>query len=110
MKKIIKTTKRTKKPEFILDLTTAENSTDVFAAFGMAKTKAGKPMEEIELQSLIENHLDALLTSMFTWNNTVMLDSNGRYIKMNLNIIKQEEPKKEEKKPGFFKRLFSKKK
>lgn len=120
MKKVIKkenmvtpkkTTKRTKKNEPILDLTMAEDDIDVFAAYGRMKVEQNQPISQIELESIIANHVDAILATMFTWNNTVMLKEDGTYMAMNLSVYTPEKTEaaepKVEKKPNIFKRFWN---
>lgn len=118
MKKIIKKEKMvapkktSKKNEPILDLTNCEDGTDVFAAYGRIKVENSMPISDIELDAIITNHVDAILATMFTWNNTVMLKEDGTYTAMNLSIYQPEMPDttdapKVEKKPGAFKRFWN---
>lgn len=122
MKKIIKkekmvtpkkTTKKVKKSAPIIDLTMAEDDIDVFAAYGRMKVEQGLPISPIELEAIITNHIDAILATMFTWNNVVMLKEDGTYVAMNLSVYKPETEEKADvevkpaKKPGIFKRFWN---
>lgn len=111
MKKITKKTsvaKKTSKKNTV-DLTMCQDMTDVFAAFARTKVEKGLPINDIELEAITRNYVDAVVSSLFTWNNTLMLDDNGNYTKMNLTVYSPEPvEKKVEKKPGFFKRLWNK--
>jgi hypothetical protein len=117
MKKVIKKEKmvapkkttKTKKNEPILDLTMAEDDIDVFAAYGRMKVEQGKPILKEELDAIIANHIDAILATMFTWNNTVMLKEDGSYVALNLSVYKPEKTIKQVKvkKPGMFKRFWN---
>lgn len=116
MKKIIKKTsatkvaKKTKKETPIVDITNAVDDVDVFAAYAYAKVEKGEPITDTELFAAITNHVDAVLASLFTWNNTIML-INGEYVKMRLGLYEPTEtitgtPKKT-KKPNIFKRFWN---
>lgn len=113
MKKITKnvapkksTTKKTNKN--VVDLTMCQDMTDVFAAFGRAKAEKGLPINEVELEAIATNYVDAVISSLFTWNNTLMMDNDGNYTKLNLTVYNPEPvTKKAEKKPGFFKRIWN---
>ena len=50
MKKVIK---KTKKPQFVVDLTNVENPVQLYAKFGLAKNEAGLPMLKDELNAIM---------------------------------------------------------
>ena len=50
-----KTTKKVTKPEFIVDMTTAETPVDVAYEFAEAKVRAGKPITQNEADTIEKN-------------------------------------------------------
>lgn len=113
MKKTIKPvatkkTVKTKKNVPVVDITMCEDATDVYAAFGKTKVEKGLPISDVELDAIVTNFVDATVASMFTWNNTVMLDKTGKYVKMNLTeYVAENVPEQPKKKPGIFKRFWN---
>ena len=106
--------KTAKKNKPVIDLTMAEDATDVFAAYGRMKVNQNMPLTDLELDAIITNHVDAVIASMFTWNNTVMLDDNGKFVALNLSVYEPNDipadepaPNAEYKKPGFLKRVWN---
>ena len=59
MKKTVKTTKKTKKPAFIVDMTEdIKSANELYARFGLAKQDANLPMSDVELEAIITVVLD----------------------------------------------------
>lgn len=96
-----KKTKKSTKPTCIVDLTNVETLTDVFAAFGIAKQKAGIPITEDELGAIIDKTIDlteqaisekiALNTKKvkIEKDEKIIFDANGNYTIKKPNIFKR---------------------
>lgn len=54
--KTIEEMKKTVKPDFKVDINMEDTPVDIFAKYGAAKQKAGLPMTDRELESIISKH------------------------------------------------------
>lgn len=52
-----KSTKKTFKPAYTVDITNCKDTFDVLVQFGLAKQKAGLPITDDELDAIIEDNL-----------------------------------------------------
>lgn len=111
--------KKITKPKFIVDLTKAETYQDVLIEFAIAKTKAGVPITEDELNAIIKGSCDTMVDQLFRSNNAVLMEETGRIIPLTLRTLRKNDVEKQEipaptteevkeKKPGFFKRIWNK--
>lgn len=57
-KKVTKKTVKEFKPAYVVDLTDAESTTDVYVAFGLAKQGAGLPISDTELDAIIDKTVE----------------------------------------------------
>lgn len=88
-----KTTKKTN-PAFEVDLTLCTTPTEIYAAFGMAKQRAGLPMKNFEFQAIVSQLLDIKATAAEAFDNIC-------------NALNSIECKCEQKKPNVFKRFWN---
>lgn len=88
-----KTTKKTN-PAFEVDLTWCTTPTEIYAAFGMAKQRAGLPMKNFEFQAIVSQLLDIKATAAEAFDNIC-------------RALISIECKCEQKKPNVFKRFWN---
>ena len=116
MKKIVKKTKKSNKPEVVVDFTNNSSIDRIYRAFGIGKINAGLPIGKKEIDAIIDCAVDDFINYLFSWNNAILRNSNGKFVRLNLSLydtanqqkIEEAAESKPAKKPGFFKRVMKK--
>ena len=88
-----KTTKKIN-PAFEVDLTWCTTPIEIYAAFGMAKQRAGLPMKNFEFQAIVSELMDVKTMTYTIIDNLC-------------EAINSAEFKEEQKKPNVFKRFWN---
>lgn len=103
-----KSSKKTKEPKFIVNLTDTEESIDTYAEFAFAKQRAGLPLTDAQLNAVIAltvNTVKDYIISQIASN----IVNNGKSIEINdgEKLIFDSKGNVEVKKPNIFKRFWN---
>lgn len=104
MKKNTKTTSKAKKPAFIADFTNVHSAEDMYAEIALAKQRAGLPMLNIELDSLISVMIKIALGAL---SSAIATCSTGIEISGDEKLVFDAQGNVSIKKPNIFKRFWN---
>ena len=94
MKKVVKKTKKSNKPEVFVDFTNNSSIERVYRALGIGKINAGMPIGKKEIDAIIDCAVDDFINYMFSWNNAILKNSNGKFVRLNLSVYDTSTQKK----------------
>lgn len=101
-----KTTKKTVKPAYIVDIVDAQNSADILAAHAVAKIEAGFGIDAQEFDALILAIRDTVVNKLFENTEVLIKLPNGNIIPG--SIRREEAPQKKATFFGKVKNWFKK--